>query len=290
VRIEPVLVPPPPNAAIARSLQHFLAQGHVKRVYIAEAGIAPPVLAYVTHFPRLYVPISGCHTVQVAQGAASVVIRPRRGEVVFVPGNAWDKPDWKQKVQVLTFLFGSRHLGVSLVEHDGRTDSPAQAIKTNLHGGYDGLTQGILRNMTEISAGHVSPSIAQLLVECLLHSCYGLLTYPSKAQSHKANRTFESICLYVQENFQSSLTRQNVAEHFRLSPNHVSRLFRQQGKTGFHDYLNVVRINRAKFMLRNYNMTLKEVASNCGYSDVAYFCRVFKQATSATPTQYRQRH
>ena len=55
----------------------------------------------------------------------------------------------------------------------------------------------------------------------------------------------------------------------------------------FHDYLNSLRMNRAKFMLRNYNMTLKEVAVTCGYTDIAYFCRVFKKSTSGTPTEYR---
>lgn len=55
----------------------------------------------------------------------------------------------------------------------------------------------------------------------------------------------------------------------------------------FNDYLNLVRINRAKFMLRNYSLTLKEVAANCGYGEVAYFCRIFKKITKETPTQYR---
>jgi YesN/AraC family two-component response regulator len=55
----------------------------------------------------------------------------------------------------------------------------------------------------------------------------------------------------------------------------------------FNDYLNLVRVNRAKFILRNYEMGLKEVASSCGYSDTAYFCRVFKRIGKVTPTEYR---
>ena len=46
-------------------------------------------------------------------------------------------------------------------------------------------------------------------------------------------------------------------------------------------------MNRAKFMLRNYSLTLKEVAANCGYNDIAYFCRIFKKMNNETPTQYR---
>lgn len=55
----------------------------------------------------------------------------------------------------------------------------------------------------------------------------------------------------------------------------------------YSDYVNLVRVNRAKFVLRNYNMTLKEVAANCGYSDAAYFCQVFKKISKVTPAQYK---
>jgi YesN/AraC family two-component response regulator len=129
--------------------------------------------------------------------------------------------------------------------------------------------------------------LACLLTESLLHACLSLLKKPAKAHSGKAVRTYESICLYVQENFQGHLTRENIAKHFGLAPSHVSRLFRQEGQVQFHDYLNLVRMNRAKFMLRSYTVTLKEIAANCGYDDIAYFCRVFKQLNHETPTQYR---
>jgi len=58
-----------------------------------------------------------------------------------------------------------------------------------------------------------------------------------------------------------------------------------KGQTRFSDYLNFVRMNRAKFMLRNYG--LKAVTANCGYSDVAYFCRIFKKMNNEPPTQYQ---
>src|SRR5207237_8148598 len=125
------------------------------------------------------------------------------------------------------------------------------------------------------------------LCESLLHSCLRLFRGPSSHRPRKAIRTDESICLYLQENFQLALTRESVAEHFGLAPNHVSRLFRREGQVRFNDYLNSIRMNRAKFMLRNYGLTLKEVAANCGYNDIAYFCRMFKKINHETPTQYR---
>lgn len=272
---------------ISAKLERFLRRTHVRSLYVAESSLAPPVLAYVTHFPRLYLLLSGDYAMEVAQKGSARVIRPTRGDAVFVPDNAWDKPDWLKDVQVLTFLFGTKHIGISLVEHRGGPDAPVKAIKTNVHGAYDGLTQSILHSLMVCAAERSESPLPRLLAESLLHSCLSLLKTPSKVHSRKAVRTYESICLYVQENFQTDLTRESVAKHFGLAANHVSRLFRREGQTRFHDYLNAVRMSRAKFMLRNYKMTLKEVAAACGYSDVAYFCRIFKKSNNGTPSEYR---
>ena len=272
---------------ISAQLERFLRRSHLCHIYVAEASTAPPLLAYVTHFPRLYVLLSGTYAAEVAQNGSVQTIRPRRGDAIFVPENAWDKPDWLKNVQVLTFLFGTRHIGISLVEHKGGPDTPVKAIKTNVHGAYDRLTQSILHSLMMCAAERSVGPASRLLTESLLHACLDLLKTPAKVRSRKALRTYESICLYIQENLQSNLSRESVAKHFGLAPNHISRLFRHEGQMRFHDYLNSLRMSRAKFMLRNYNLTLKEVAVSCGYTDIAYFCRVFKNSTSGTPTEYR---
>lgn len=224
---------------------------------------------------------------EVAHNGRVAMIRPVRGQAVFVPSNSWNKPDWAPPVKVLTFLFGAKQIGISLVHHQGRTEIPATALKTSVHGAYDALTHNTLAALMAVSAENRKGPLARLLTESLLHSCLRLLKTPQAHSPRKAIRTYESICLYVQENFQSPVTRDSVATHFGLAANHVSRLFRHEGLMRFNDYVNLVRVNRAKFMLRNYPMTLKEVAANCGYADVAYFCRIFKRITKLTPTQYR---
>jgi AraC-like DNA-binding protein len=272
---------------IAGKLEQFLLRDRVRRVYFAEDSAAPPVLAYVTHFPRLYIPIAGSHVAEVARRAMPTTIRVTPGQALFVPENAWDKPEWSGPVEVLTFLFGAKHIGISLAKHQDRSEAPVDAIKTHVHGAYDGLTHNILTALTTFAADRSQGPLDRLLVESLLHSCLRLFRAPASERPRKAIRTYESICLYMQENFQAALTRESIAEHFGLAPNHVSRLFRREGQIRFSDYLNSIRMNRAKFMLRNYSLTLKEVAANCGYNDIAYFCRIFKRMNEETPTQYR---
>ena len=129
---------------IIATLDRFLQRVPMRRVYFAEYTVPPPVLAYVTHFPRLYVPVKGCHAVEIAQKGSIKTIRPIRGKAIFVPGNAWDRPKWSSSVEVLTFLFGTKHVGISLAQHDGRSDTPRKAIKIHIHGAFDGVTHKIV--------------------------------------------------------------------------------------------------------------------------------------------------
>jgi AraC-like DNA-binding protein len=224
---------------------------------------------------------------EVARSGRIEIINPVRGHAVFVPDHAWNKPDWSGHIEALTFLFGVKQIGISLVRHKGDTQSPPTALKASVQGGYDVPTHSILASLRVLAADHSKGPLARLLTESLLHACLRLLKSPQKHRQRKAIRTYESLCLFVQENFQSSITRESVAQHFGVAPNHISRLFRKEGFMRFNDYLNLVRVNRAKFMLQNYGLTLKEIAFDCGYNDTAYFCRVFKKTCKVTPTQYR---
>lgn len=214
-------------------------------------------------------------------------IKPVRGHAVFVPDHAWNKPDWSQRVEVITLLFGAKQIGISLVRQQGNTELPPTALKASIHCGYDVPTHSILAALMALAADRTKGPFTRVLTEALLHACLRLQTKPQERRLRKSIRTYESLCLYVQENFQSQLSRKTVAQHFGLAPNYVSRLFKKEGLMHFNDYLNLVRVNRAKFMLQNYKIGLKQIASDCGYTDAAYFCRVFKKICKVTPTEYR---
>jgi AraC-like DNA-binding protein len=275
------------SRVIVQELEEYVRKTRVRNVHFGDGTTVPPPLAYVTNFPRLSLPLAGCHTMEIARSGRTETIKPVRGHAVFVPDHAWNKPDWTGRVDVLTFLFGVKQIGISLVRHQGGSQVPSTAMKASVHGGYDVPTHSILSTLMVLAADHAKGPLARLSIESMLHACLRLLKSPQKQRPRKAIRTYESICLYVQENFHGPITRESVASHFGLAPNHVSRLFRREGFMRFNDYLNLVRVNRAKFMLQNYSMTLKEIAASCCYSDATYFCRVFKKVCKVTPTEYR---
>lgn len=272
---------------IAQTLDELLGASSIKRVYFADSSIAPPPLAYVTSFPRLAVPLWGRYPVETAHGGKVKVIDCKTGEAVFVARHCWDKPKWAEPVKVLTVLFGKKQIGFSLVAHDGSTQEPVGAAKASIPSTKDDLPQNILSSIISLNEPDARLSIGPLLVEALLHACLRILKKPEAMQARRANHTYDAICLFVQEHYQQPLARHFVAERFGLHPSHVSRLFRDEGNMRFTDYINLVRIERAKFLLKNYDMPLKEIAASCGFSDTAYFCRVFRMMTKITPTAYR---
>ena len=273
---------------IAAELRSFLKRGHVRGVRIAEGSIPPPQLAYMVNFPRLSLTLAGEDRVELEQEGRIKLVALRRAEALFVPGNCWNRPTWSTPVKVLTFLFGKRQTGVSLVTHKRRSDAPAGAIKTHVHLPAESAASRTLQALIHLAGQDFRAPADALLVEALLHCCLNLLEQPPAEHIRKGDRTFHNICLYLQEHFQFPLSRDSVADHFRLSPNHVSRLFRSEGLMKFTDYLTWVRIDRAKFLLRHHTaLTLDEVAASCGFNDTGYFCRIFKRRTKLTPTAYR---
>src|SRR5215510_8567265 len=87
-----------PHKTIVDELEEFTRTTRIRRVDFAEFSVAPPMFAYVTNFPRLSIPLRGCHKMEVAHSGRSATISPVRGQAVFVPDNAWNNPDWSQAV------------------------------------------------------------------------------------------------------------------------------------------------------------------------------------------------
>lgn len=289
----PAAVTPEPDVFIARALEKCLEKHRVSRVLIAGGTVPPPQMADMVGFARLSVVLSGSYEVELEQDGRAELHRLAAGEAVFVPANCWDRPTWKTPTVMVTFLMGKRQTGISLVEQRHASTVPTRAVKAHVdppQGAESCILDGILALSRD--AGDRTPGdVLELLVEALLRCYLKVLLSPKvKGIGGKADRTFRNLCLYIEENFRLPITRESAAEHFGLSPNHVSRLFHDHGVTKFNDFLNRVRIERAKVLLKHRELTVADVATNSGFSDSAYFCRVFRQRAGMTPGEYRAHH
>jgi AraC-like DNA-binding protein len=248
----------------------------------------PPKISYQVNFPRLELVLDGEYINEMENHEHAIKrIKAKAGDAIFVPPNCWNKPDWDTDCSVLSMLFGRRQLGLSLVSKRkgevGFFDIQKHSIQTRSGFALD----NILEALNSLARETIKKPTDELLLQALLQYSKVMLEAPIEESHNRVQDLYQGICIYIQENFHRSITRDNIAERFSISPNHLSRLFRQQGHMTLADYITWVRIDRAKFMLKKYNFKLNEVSVRCGFKDVNYFCRVFKNRTGNTPTIYR---
>lgn len=79
-----------------------------------------------------------------------------------------------------------------------------------------------------------------------------------------------------------------LAKQSGLSERSFHRRFRQVTGMPPLQYLQKLRIELAQDLLQNSNLSIVEIGLQCGYSDASYFCRLFKQHSSASPGEYRR--
>lgn len=101
---------------------------------------------------------------------------------------------------------------------------------------------------------------------------------------------FMNICAYINEHFAEDLTLEGVATLAGFSKYHFSRLFKQYADTSFYKYLNHKRIEHAKYLLLNPDLSVIEIALQSGFSSLSAFLRMFKMINNCTPTEFRKMH
>ena len=94
---------------------------------------------------------------------------------------------------------------------------------------------------------------------------------------------------YIDENYCRELTLDEVSQSVNISPYYFSKLFKEESGENFIEYLTRMRITKAKELLRNPALSIKEICVMSGYSDPNYFSRIFKKQEDVTPSEYRER-
>ena len=97
----------------------------------------------------------------------------------------------------------------------------------------------------------------------------------------------EDIRTYIGKNFQNDISMQSAAQFMGYSEAYFCKLFKQCFRVNFSAYLNEYRIDKAKVLMADPRISIKDIGSACGYSDSNYFARVFKRITGQTPSDYR---
>ncbi len=94
---------------------------------------------------------------------------------------------------------------------------------------------------------------------------------------------------FMGEHFADIRSLREVAEHVGVSHDHLRHLFTKARRRSLVRHLNEIKVARAKILLANSPLPLKQIAATCGFKDEYYFSAVFRRLTNLPPGQYRNK-
>lgn len=106
-------------------------------------------------------------------------------------------------------------------------------------------------------------------------------------QRSAADHTIDRITEYISAHLSDAVSLEDVAKAAYLTPGYLSEYFKLKMDTNFKDYVLRQRMERAKYLLGK-NVRIQDISAQCGYSDVKYFCKIFKKYYGVAPTEYRR--
>nr|WP_300129655.1 response regulator [uncultured Butyricicoccus sp.] len=92
---------------------------------------------------------------------------------------------------------------------------------------------------------------------------------------------------YIDQNYAGELSLEGLAEYVHLSASYLSKLFKRELGQNISNYIQSVRIEHAKVLLRTTSMKTYEIAEAVGIADPVYFSKIFKKATGQKPKDFR---
>ena len=94
----------------------------------------------------------------------------------------------------------------------------------------------------------------------------------------------------IEEDLRQVPKPSQLARVVNLSPSRFNHLFKTEIGTSPLQYLKVLRMERAKVLLTNTFLSVKEIMASVGVNDPSHFVREFKKNCGLTPSQYRRTH
>lgn len=109
------------------------------------------------------------------------------------------------------------------------------------------------------------------------------------AHGRQEEHAIFDIVKYIDSHYATDITLQDLADRFYLSREYISRKFKQQFQENLSDYIERVRMEKAKLLLMNPQYRIAQIAESVGYKDEKYFSKVFKKLEGLSPNEFRKR-
>ncbi|QUL53408.1 helix-turn-helix transcriptional regulator [Paenibacillus tritici] len=164
--------------------------------------------------------------------------------------------------------------------HVYELDAPTVVTLEELYARYDASSRSGQAGKTE--------AIALLLIQlfCWLPQ-ESLREDSAERKAKRPIRYAETVMRWIETHFAEENIMEQLAEITHLTPNYLSRIFRQETGSSITDYLIAKRIRKACWMLEMTVLAVEQIGQEIGYANTSYFIHLFKKETGMTPLKYR---
>ncbi len=111
--------------------------------------------------------------------------------------------------------------------------------------------------------------------------------YSTAHKDSKKDRLSE-VFQYVNENYKKDIVLIEIAAIANMTPTSFCRMFKLKTKKSFVEYLNEIRVSKACKFLLETDLSMSEIAYECGYKTASNFNKLFKKFMGMTPTEFKK--
>lgn len=129
---------------------------------------------------------------------------------------------------------------------------------------------------------HLAFTITHLIIRSVLSENHNTIPLYDRFEVDRA-------IAFMNSHFSEKITIEDLADWVNLSTSHFSKIFKSvTGETPI-DFLGMLRLQKARTMLRNNTSNITEIAIECGFNSSSYFSTCFLEKYKMTPSAYRQK-
>ncbi len=263
-----------------------LVESKFKHVYF---GWERPISRhrYVFHpHPRLLFPVEGKSVLEISDCGNVRTIELTPGEVLFLVKGGWVARTPENNSKLTSIVFLEDFLRILTV--DFNHDQVMGRLWYHTSGRVNQTIFFLLQTLTAVTYQKRS-SKDDLLLKTLFLQLIDELQNDQPRQNTKSWHAYQRIISYLTENYHQPVNRAGIAADLNMNESHISRLFKRYSRESFNGMLKRLRMEHAVLMLKNAQLSVREVAEECGFSSSDYFIKAFKKYFGTTPLGYRNR-
>lgn len=101
--------------------------------------------------------------------------------------------------------------------------------------------------------------------------------------------TADNISGFLMSHYGEDISLERLSKNFNFSKNHIINIFKKEYGVTPTDYLNSIRIQKAKHLLEATSLNAEDISLSCGFHNYSHFYRLFMRENGISPTKWRER-